>query len=426
MTQKTTAKEGTTTPALAAQLALKRGMPWSPARDLPWTGAYHFAAAPIIVLAKDLLAELGFPEADLGAVKKRDLAGLFLTYRSLGLEPLLLADALPFDKAAGEKRTGLEKFTAWALRQGARVSLASPVKSLWQTVSELCAGPVIMHPACRPFMRKSGLVLFLHEASLLAAANKHSNAGSSLGAGWYGERGWPCLLDGADVQRLAHQDCRWEDFYRQLPLFDAADSFAVQKAEDALPKKTPSLDGFADSLQKDGTWLDRDEALRLLEIVHMPHTTFAHVLAVSRVSYAIAQRMRLAGFSVQPELAASCGLVHDIAKGYAHHEKTGAMLLKSLGLTTMAHCIESHSDLALPFDQPVTEREIVYLADKYCLGSSFVPLEVRFRQKKELYQALGKSTAGIEKRLARALALEKRLAEELACSPEHTAQAALS
>ena len=46
--------------------------------------------------------------------------------------------------------------------------------------------------------------------------------------------------------------------------------------------------------------------------------------------------------------------------------------------------VRDHRDLILPAEAVCTERELVYLADKYCYGAHVVPLVTRFGQKREL------------------------------------------
>ena len=75
-----------------------------------------------------------------------------------------------------------------------------------------------------------------------------------------------------------------------------------------------------------------------------------------------------------------------------------------LGLPVAAALVADHRDLSVPDAAPLTERELVYLADKYCHGREFVPLELRFGQKLDLYAADPAACAAIRGRLGRARA----------------------
>ena len=173
-----------------------------------------------------------------------------------------------------------------------------------------------------------------------------------------------------------------------------------------------------------------DEATELLHLCDVPEKGLRHGRAVGTVAAALAealQRVRsarntcvdkAAGLEpdiapLAPDLALAGGLLHDICKGEKRHEAAAGRLLRSLYLPVMAHLVEDHRDLTLPGGQPITERELIFLADKYCYGSSYVPVRQRFEQKLEIF---GNDAAeAIKGRMGRALALEARLARELGC-----------
>ncbi len=410
---------------------------WQGLTDLPWMDALSLQVTPVLVLAPSHLETLGSTPFALKSCKKRQLVRLFRLYRELGLEPLILADTLPESLASRKsddcaastaQEDHVRRFLKKALLMGARISLVPRDKSLWQAIAELCSGNVLLHPGNFPFVRKCGPLLLLHEIAQRAGIKKDSRIlckTSPLAPSLDGKRGWPAFLDSETLSTLAEGKISWNDLKKEMPLFETADSFAVRDCSDILLQEHLSKDDFYEILEEGEDWLNRKDAAKILQRMPLPEVTLAHVAAVSQAALAIAQRMRLAGSSVNPELAASSALLHDLAKGCRHHEKVGALLLRSLGLSQMAHCIEDHRDLVLAEDKPVTEREVVYLADKYCLGDSFVPLEVRFGQKTDLYTKEGRPVAGIKKRLAHAKALEARLTRELGVSPEDIVRTAL-
>lgn len=190
-----------------------------------------------------------------------------------------------------------------------------------------------------------------------------------------------------------------------------------------------------------------DEALELLRLHEVPEKGLRHGRAVGTVAAALAKALLQArrtkklglagnaatapdlapGFDLgldsglapgfapvpDPDLALAGGLTHDICKGEKRHEAAAGRLFRHLHLPVMAHLVEDHRDLTLPDDQPITERELVFLADKYCYGSSFVPVRQRFEQKFDTFGA--EAAQAIKGRMERALAMEARLAHELDC-----------
>jgi hypothetical protein len=91
----------------------------------------------------------------------------------------------------------------------------------------------------------------------------------------------------------------------------------------------------------------------------------------------------------------------------------------------MARIVEEHRDCALADDAPVTERELVYLADKYVHGDRLVSLQERFGRKLELFSGDAGTCEAIRGRCARAEAMEQRLCRETGVLPFDLARDAL-
>ena len=127
-----------------------------------------------------------------------------------------------------------------------------------------------------------------------------------------------------------------------------------------------------------------------------------------------------------PQLALVGGLLHDICKGAPHHELAGGDLLDSLGLPRLAEIVRSHLDVDLPDEAALTERELVCLADKYCLGIRLTPLESRYEEKKRQFRDNAEALTAIEAREQRAQKLAARLAAECGQSPFELARTALA
>ena len=173
------------------------------------------------------------------------------------------------------------------------------------------------------------------------------------------------------------------------------------------------------------------EADFLLHLHGVPEKGLRHARAVGTVACCLAEALaharEAAGYDagVDPRWALAGGLLHDICKGQPRHEAAAGQLLRQLDLPQMARLVQDHRDLSLPCDEPVTERELVYLADKYCYGGSFVPLQRRFGLKLEAYAQDSQACEAILGRLGRAKELEERIARETGRTPAHVAEKAL-
>ena len=94
-------------------------------------------------------------------------------------------------------------------------------------------------------------------------------------------------------------------------------------------------------------------------------------------------------------------------------------------MDAMARLVEDHRDMTLPPEKPITERELVFLADKYVRGNSPVPLKERFYSKMDCYPDDPEAVAAIAGRMERAMAMEERLKTETGQDPEVLAREAL-
>jgi len=244
-----------------------------------------------------------------------------------------------------------------------------------------------------------------------------------------GEEGHPPLLPG----RYLHQVLRHAHAGGKGGLRGALEDLPVRQVAVADSLVLPDMDRPEDyeSLRilaphREALW--PCEAAELLRLHNVPEKGVRHGRAVGVVAAALAKALAQARRACQtpgvphneqrplsPGLALAGGLLHDICKGEKGHESAAGRLLRHLRLPVMARLVEDHRDLSLPDDEAITERELVFLADKYCYGASFVPVRRRFEQKLEIFASDPVAVTAIRGRLARALALEERLAGELAC-----------
>ncbi len=340
---------------------------------MPWQRALHLPAQPVLLLP--------------GRSRSGDAAaarGQLTLWRGFGRDPLFVADSTGADSEAVRDLLPL----------GARVHPLPPARSLWRFLAGLTADPIVLAPVRGLSPDRVRVVLLLHAACQTGADDVLIRPEGRPDAAW------PCFMGRAALRALA----RHPEKAARMP------ARAVRAAIGG-----PAMDGA----------VDEETARRLLESTGPNAFLLAHSLAVARAARALAIHLRLRGRAVSPKLASACGLVHDIAKGLARHELAGAAWLDFLDLPVMARCVARHSDLTLPDHEPVTERELVYLADKYCQGGHCVPLAERFGRKLALFSSQGRACANIGRRLARARAMERRLADEMGAAPLNVVRQAL-
>lgn len=108
-------------------------------------------------------------------------------------------------------------------------------------------------------------------------------------------------------------------------------------------------------------------------------------------------------------LTEAAALLHDIAKGQPRHEAAGGALLRELGFSGVAGIVSAHRDTTLADDQPLSEREVVYFADKLVRCHTVVDVKSRFGEKLAQWRHDPEAAAAIEGRMRRALALRARI-----------------
>ncbi|QLA19094.1 DVU_1551 family NTP transferase [Desulfolutivibrio sulfoxidireducens] len=162
-----------------------------------------------------------------------------------------------------------------------------------------------------------------------------------------------------------------------------------------------------------------DEALVMLTAYFsVGEKGLAHARAVSRAALALALALNRLGAGLDKRLVESAALLHDLAKGKKNHEEEGGRELLRLGFPVVADIVACHRDLTLSEEARVTEKEIVYLADKLVRCDRYVGLEARFREKLDMFADDPEAQAAIRGRRGRARAVLARVEREAGLSVE--------
>jgi CTP:molybdopterin cytidylyltransferase MocA len=155
------------------------------------------------------------------------------------------------------------------------------------------------------------------------------------------------------------------------------------------------------------------EALALLDIHHAGERGHAHARGVADAALALARALAAKGAPLDLGLVEAAALLHDIAKGQPKHEAAGAAILAAQGFPRLAEIVAAHRDIDPEGLTALTEREIVYLADKLVRGPERLPVAQRFQEKLDRFAGDDEATSAIRQRLAHALHMQALL-EKLA------------
>lgn len=134
-----------------------------------------------------------------------------------------------------------------------------------------------------------------------------------------------------------------------------------------------------------------DECFRLIKEYKMLPNIVQHSIQVKNVSIAIYKHL-VRPVCISPDLLIAAALLHDIAKTNSlindevRHDVTGGEILRSLGYEEIAIIVENHVVFnGFDPDGPLTEKEIIYYADKRVMHDKIVNIDTRVDDLVERY-----------------------------------------
>lgn len=373
-----------------------------------------------IILAAGQSARMGRVKALLplplspGGGECSALAGLARLYRGLGVADILVVTGFHADEVEAEcARLGLTAFRNPRPEDGMFSSVRAGLAALLERGAPEA---VFVHPVDVPLVRPLALKMLMETA----AAGPGGKAAPVLVPLFAGREGHPPLIPGVHLRRILAYDgeggLRGAQAGLPRRVVSVADALILEDMD--RPEDYERLRDLAarrDALSPEEAW-----------VLLRQHAAADKILRHSGAVAEVAARFAEALPHCDPELARAGALLHDIKKGAPHHDRAGGDLLEALALPRLADIARSHLDLDLPGDAPITERELVYLADKYCGGAAFTPLEGRYEERLRQYANDAEATAAINARLERARKLEARLERETGEKPADLARQALA
>lgn len=171
-----------------------------------------------------------------------------------------------------------------------------------------------------------------------------------------------------------------------------------------------------------------EECFRLMDHYRMLPNIRAHSLVVARIADLLARAMpmRQGGAALDPDLAVAAALMHDIGKSLCldngeDHSRLGEEICLSHGFAELAPLVAQHVilDQASFPHGPLTEKELVYYADKRVNHDRIVPLSARLTYILERYGENDPARhAAILENFERCLVIESGIFEGLEFGPD--------
>jgi putative nucleotidyltransferase with HDIG domain len=235
--------------------------------------------------------------------------------------------------------------------------------------------------------------------------------------GFFGKRGHPPLIPGCQREGILawHGEGGLKSY---LARYDA-DAMLVEVADEAI---LADMDTPEDYQRLCAMWQKREiptvrecEAL-LNNIVRANEGLIRHSRAVARLSCLLVDELNRAGCVLDRSVALAGALLHDIAKGRPGHGREGARILRELEFPDVADIVACHMDMSVNDQDAISEKEIVYLADKMTDGDCYVTIELRFASRSGAFETDRDIREAISGRLENALRIRRRVEARLGWS----------
>lgn len=124
---------------------------------------------------------------------------------------------------------------------------------------------------------------------------------------------------------------------------------------------------------------NREECREIWRRCGLDEDIVKHQQAVAGTALRLGRKLREKGENLDLDLLEASALLHDIKKTVKNHPQRAGEFLEMLGYGQVAELVAEHMDLCSVEEEKVTEKELLYLADKMVKGAEEVGIEARFR-----------------------------------------------
>ena len=156
----------------------------------------------------------------------------------------------------------------------------------------------------------------------------------------------------------------------------------------------------------------RDECEVILTSTYgVSEEVLSHSRLVERVARTLSQALCRAGERLDAGLICAGALLHDIARG--RKNDAGARILDEMGFSPVARVVAAHTDMGVEESASVSEREVVYIANKLVEGDRRVALDRGFQSGTERFVGNADAPRGIGMGWNNAVAVRDRLERRL-------------
>ncbi len=163
---------------------------------------------------------------------------------------------------------------------------------------------------------------------------------------------------------------------------------------------------------------DQKQCVKLLDEAFVPDDVKEHCKLVAVVACQLVRLLNSKGAGLNENLIRASALLHDIKRSEKGHALVGAMYLRACGYARVSDIVAFHMDIESVEGEPLTEAEILFLADKMVMGQRCVPLNVRFDNALKRYEDNVKACMSIKRRKEQAEKIKKKIEVIIGCTLE--------
>jgi CTP:molybdopterin cytidylyltransferase MocA len=138
-----------------------------------------------------------------------------------------------------------------------------------------------------------------------------------------------------------------------------------------------------------------------------------HGKTVAKVALALGKAIQQSKIDLNLDLLVAAGLLHDLARNQRDHARVAMQILDNLDYPAVAEIVGAHMDIQVEEQTAISEKEVVFLADKLVSGTRIVDLKARFDTAIKRYGSEADALPTIKRRMDSALKIKQRV-EQLA------------
>jgi CTP:molybdopterin cytidylyltransferase MocA len=159
------------------------------------------------------------------------------------------------------------------------------------------------------------------------------------------------------------------------------DSFCVPVFDNAILMDMDKKEDYEKLLQYENLHApNKEECQAIMEHYQVSNHIIKHCEAVESVARAIYNEISQSGIYLNDNALFAAALLHDMARKEKNHPVIGGNRMKEIGYSFVGDIIASHMDIEVKEEEPISEKEVLYLADKLVKEDVVCNIDERFEQ----------------------------------------------